>query len=108
MTTTPPLPTDPSTPSVAPDQGDSDIGNAARSDVERDDKPQAIDREMADNPALQGEGNYSAARRHRESLKDFIDAGKVEPAARRAAPETAQQARELQDAQAEGLAHARR
>ena len=50
------------------------------------------------NPALQGEGNYTAARRHRESVEAFIDAGKVAPAADKAAPANAAEAQALKDA----------
>lgn len=60
------------------------------------------------DPALQGEGNYTAARRHRESVKEFIDEGRVEEAADKAAPESEQQAQELRDAEAEGRKHAKR
>lgn len=62
----------------------------------------------ADDPALQGEGNYAAARRHRESVEEFIDAGKVQPAADAAVPADAAEAQELRDAEAEGRAHAKR
>lgn len=61
-----------------------------------------------DDPALQGEGNYTAARRHHESLKDFVDSGQVEQAAHDAAPDSPGEAREMQDAEAEGRAHAKR
>ena len=60
------------------------------------------------DPPLQGEGNYSAARRHRESLKEFIDSGRVEPAAEQARPADAQQAGELEEAEKAGRSHAKR
>lgn len=60
------------------------------------------------NPAVQGEGDYDAARRHRASVKEFIDAGKVGPAADKAAPADVAEDRELRDAEAEGRAKARR
>ena len=59
------------------------------------------------NPALQGEGNYTAARRHRESVEAFIDAGKVAPAAAKAAPANAAEAQALTDAEAQGRKHAK-
>ncbi len=61
-----------------------------------------------DDPALQGEGNISAARRHRKSVEQFVEAGKVQPAADNAAPTDAAEAQELRDAEAEGRAHAKR
>ena len=60
------------------------------------------------DPALQGEGNYTAARRHRESLQNFIESGVVEDAAREAAPDSTEEARDMQNAEAEGLSQARR
>ncbi len=63
---------------------------------------------VPDDPALQGEGNYTAARRHRASVKKFIDAGQVEPAAREAAPDGEAQARELQQAEDAGRDRAKR
>jgi len=62
-----------------------------------------------DDPALQGEGNYTAARRYRDSVERFAaDAGKVDKAAHDARPDSPQQARELKDAEEEGRKHARK
>ena len=61
-----------------------------------------------DNPAMQGEGNRTAARRHRAAVKKFVDSGKVEPAARGAAPSSAQEDNELKAAEQAGLSHARK
>lgn len=57
---------------------------------------------------LQGEGNYDAARRHRESAEKFVKSGGVEPAAREAAPRSIEEAREMRDAEQAGKSHARR
>ncbi len=62
----------------------------------------------AADPVLQGEGNYTATRRHRASVKKFVDAGKVEPAARDAAPDTAEEVQSLEAAERVGRSHARR
>lgn len=59
------------------------------------------------NDALQGEGNYDAAERYDDDARDFVNSGKVKKAARDAEPENARQARELEEAEAEGLSHAR-
>lgn len=56
---------------------------------------------------MQGEGNYTAARRHRESVEHFVAEGKVEQAARDAAPASPEEARELQAAEDAGRARAR-
>ena len=60
------------------------------------------------DPALQGEGNYTAARRHRLSVKKFVDSGRVEEAAQETAPDTDAQAQELKRAEDAGLSHARK
>lgn len=57
---------------------------------------------------LQGEGNYDAARRHRESAEKFVKSGAVEPAAREAAPHNIDEAREMRDAEQAGKSHAKR
>ncbi len=61
----------------------------------------------ADDPALQGEGNYTAARRHREAEEAFVAAGRVEPAARDAAPKDQAEADAMAEAEAAGRAHAK-
>ena len=62
---------------------------------------------MADKD-LQGEGNYDAARRHRESAEKFVKSGAVEHAAREAAPHNIDEAREMRDAEQAGKSHAKR
>jgi hypothetical protein len=57
---------------------------------------------------LQGEGNYDAARRHRESVEDFVRDNDVEQAARDAEPQGRDEERALEDAEAEGRSHARK
>ena len=56
---------------------------------------------------LQGEGNYDAARRHRESVEEFVESGQVEAAARDAAPRDDAEAREMQAAEEAGKSHAK-
>ncbi len=71
-------------------------------------RPQPNPDVAPDDPPLQGEGNYTAARRHRESVRDFVDAGLVEDAARHAAPVDETEASELKQAEEAGLSHARK
>jgi len=63
-------------------------------------------RKKAASPALRhnehGEGNYKAAREYDRATEEFARSGKVEPAARAAQPRTAQEAREMEQAEAEG------
>jgi hypothetical protein len=56
---------------------------------------------------VQGEGDYEAARRHRESAENFVQSGRVAPAAEEAAPADGAEARELEEAEREGRSHAR-
>ena len=80
----------------------------ATEQAKADAAPGSADTAGADNnPAMQGEGNYTAARRHRESVEAFIDAGKVAPAADKAAPANAAEAQALKDAEAQGRKHAK-
>lgn len=60
------------------------------------------------DPALQGEGNYSAARRHRRSAEEFVQSGQVGAAARKASPDSQQQARQMREAEKIGKSHARK
>jgi len=57
-----------------------------------------------DNPSktdskVQGEGDYEAARRYDEAARGFAQSGKVEPAARKAAPRDAQEAKDIEKAE---------
>ena len=61
----------------------------------------------AGDPPLQGEGNYTAARRHRESEEAFAASGRVEKAAHDAAPRTAEEAEQLRAAEKKGRAPAK-
>lgn len=54
---------------------------------------------------IQGEGDYRAAHRYRESVERFVETADIDEAAHQAAPESAAEARELEDAEAEGKAH---
>ncbi len=58
--------------------------------------------------AVQGEGNTEADRHYRDATKAFVDAGKVQPAAEAAAPESAEVAQALRDAEQAGLSHAKK
>jgi hypothetical protein len=73
-----------------------------------DTAPAATAQPAERDPELQGEGNYTAARRHRKSVERFVDAGKVERAAHDAAPRSEGEARELREAEDAGRAHARK
>jgi hypothetical protein len=62
---------------------------------------------VANDAPLQGEGNYSAARRHRKSAEQFVESGRVEQAAHEAAPKDAAEKRDMQQAEQAGRARVR-
>ena len=49
-----------------------------------------------------GEGNYKAAKDYDDATRDFVRSGRVEGAAKDAAPRTGQEARDLAEAEAQG------
>ncbi len=59
------------------------------------------------NGKVQGEGDYEAARRHRESLQRFVKSGQVEKAARDAEPATPVEEEALFNAEREGEQHSK-
>jgi hypothetical protein len=65
------------------------------------------DTDDQDNAKPQGEGNYRATRRHRESVESFVASDRVDAAARKAAPRNQAEARQLEAAEQPGKAHAR-
>ena len=56
---------------------------------------------------VQGEGNYEATRRFDKAERDFVESGKVDDAARKAQPENAEQAREMEQAEQTGKSHSK-
>ena len=59
---------------------------------------------MGENKDLQGEGNYDASRRYRQATEKFIETGKVDEAAKRAKPTSAEEAEALEQAEEAGRA----
>ncbi len=54
-----------------------------------------------------GEGNYEATRQYNEATKKFIEAGKVEKAARDAAPRNEKEAADMKQAEQAALLRAK-
>ncbi|HJU22220.1 MAG TPA: hypothetical protein VJ891_06895 [Casimicrobiaceae bacterium] len=54
-----------------------------------------------------GEGNYAASREYDKDVKDFAESGRVESAARSAAPKSDEEAREMEAAEQEGKRHSK-
>ena len=49
-----------------------------------------------------GEGNYAASRDYNQRTKDFVESGRVDDAAKKAAPKNEREAKEMSDAEREG------
>ncbi len=60
---------------------------------------------MDDTSKVQGEGDYEAARNYRRKTEAFIQSGRVEDAAKNAAPTSDAEARELEQAEEAGRSH---
>ena len=56
---------------------------------------------------VHGEGNYEATRDYNKRTKEYLESADVTADARKAAPGSAQEAREMQRAEAEGKRHAK-
>ena len=56
---------------------------------------------------VQGEGNYDAARQFDEAERKFVESGKVEAAARAAAPRSEAEQQEMLDAERKGRSRAK-
>lgn len=61
---------------------------------------------MGTKPNVLGEGNYEATRQYNEATKKFVQSGRVEQAARDAAPRSAKEAAEMKAAEQAALLHA--
>ena len=54
-----------------------------------------------------GEGNYAASKQYNDATRDFANSGRVDEAARNAAPQSDADALQMQAAEAEGKRHAK-
>jgi len=68
---------------------------------------QQVDRRQQHAQNVHGEGNYAASRQYNDATKDFVQSGRVESAARAAAPRNAADARQMADAEAECKCHSK-
>ncbi len=60
-----------------------------------------------DDKALQGEGNYAAARRYDKAAQKFAKSGQVDEAARAARPESPDEAEAMHRAELAGKSHSK-
>ena len=63
---------------------------------------------VENDPPMQGEGNYTAARRYDKAQEAFVKAGKVDEAAQKAKPKGPREAQELAEAEKAGRDKAKR
>ena len=54
-----------------------------------------------------GEGNYKASRQYNDATKKFVESGRVDDAARNAAPKSDAEAKEMRNAEAQAKQHAK-
>lgn len=62
---------------------------------------------MASKQNVYGEGNYEASRKYYDDAKKFVDSGRVDQAARDAAPKNAGEAAEMEQAEEAALLRAK-
>ena len=62
---------------------------------------------MQDKDKVEGEGSYSGTREYNERTRKFVDAGKVDEAAREAAPQSEEEAHAMKKAERVGKQRAR-
>lgn len=60
-----------------------------------------------DKSNIQGEGDYEAARRYRQDVKEFVDKADIDKAAREAAPKSSDEHREMDQAERIGRSHSK-
>jgi hypothetical protein len=73
-----------------------------------DNPEQKKDQTIESDAPLQGEGNYTAARRYDKAQEEFVKSGQVDDAARRAEPRSAEEREELRKSEEEARRHARK
>lgn len=56
---------------------------------------------------VQGEGDYESAQRYTDSVRSFVESGKVAEAVKKAKPETPEVQKELENAEKIGIAHSK-
>jgi len=62
---------------------------------------------LAKDSKVQGEGDYQAARRYRQRVKDYLEGANVRKAAKEAAPRSRAEAEQLSAAEAAGKKRAK-
>jgi hypothetical protein len=87
--------------------GGRDFDHKMENEGREQNREQQNQRRQMSQTDVHGEGNYAASRQYNDATKDFTQSGRVEPAARAAAPHSDVDAREMAAAEAEGKRHAK-
>ena len=61
----------------------------------------------SDKGKIQGEGDYDAARRFDKAEREFVESGKVGEGVRKAPPESAEEAADMDEAERAGKSHSK-
>ena len=81
--------------------------NDANSQAGSKSSPRAQEGAGKQSEGVQGEGDYKSAKAYGESVKRFVQSGKVDEAARAAAPKNDREAREMKEAESTGKRRAK-
>jgi hypothetical protein len=73
----------------------------------RDERTEQGDGREQNRQNVYGEGNYAASRQYNTATRDFAQSGRVDDAARKAAPRSDAEARQMEAAEAEGKRHSK-
>lgn len=85
------------------------MGNQPTKQGQQSSRPQdaAKGTGQAGQDNVHGEGNYAASRQYNDATREFAQSGRVDEAARNAAPRSDAEAKDMQAAEAEGKRHAK-
>jgi hypothetical protein len=87
--------------------GPGSLEHSRGANLNQENRQRTSERRQQSPQNVYGDFNYAASRQYTEATKDFAQSGRVEPAARAAAPRSESDVREMQDAEAEGKRHAK-
>ena len=88
-------------------QSDRDLQRNKESDRDQASAQQSGEGRQQGQQNVYGEGNYAASRQYNDATRDFAQSGRVDEAARNAAPRSDAEAKDMQAAEAEGKRHAK-
>lgn len=87
--------------------GGRDFDHKMENEGREQNREQQNERRQMSQQNVHGEGNYAASKQYNDATRQFTQSGRVEPAARAAAPDSETDARQMAAAEAEGKRHAK-